>query len=103
MEENEWEEQEEAEPRCGRLLTQNKELLERHAVLQSPSRIEELVEIFIHATKVGFFLSCFILFSSLPFWFSFFFQRLECVVRCGWVANMFVQMEIAFWEMYKSS
>lgn len=28
------------------------ELLERHAVLQSPSRIEELVKVFIHATKV---------------------------------------------------
>ncbi|KAL2182014.1 Phosphomethylpyrimidine kinase-domain-containing protein [Thermothelomyces heterothallicus CBS 202.75] len=28
------------------------ELLERHAVLQSPSRIEELVGIFIHATKM---------------------------------------------------
>lgn len=28
------------------------ELLERHAVLQSPSRIEELVKIFIHATKM---------------------------------------------------
>ncbi|KAL1839682.1 hypothetical protein VTJ49DRAFT_1247 [Mycothermus thermophilus] len=27
------------------------ELLERHAVLQSPSRIEDLVKIFIHATK----------------------------------------------------
>jgi thiaminase len=32
------------------------ELLERHAVLQSPSRIEELVRIFIHATtmEIGF-------------------------------------------------
>jgi hypothetical protein len=30
-------------------------LLERHAVLQSPSRIEEIVEIFIHATNVSFF------------------------------------------------
>jgi hypothetical protein len=29
-------------------------LLERHAVLQSPSRIEELVKIFIHATNVRF-------------------------------------------------
>lgn len=29
------------------------ELLERHAVLQSPTRIEELVKIFIHATKVS--------------------------------------------------
>lgn len=28
------------------------DLLERHAVLQSPSRIEELVKIFIHATKM---------------------------------------------------
>lgn len=33
-------------------LTQIIELLERHAVLQSPSRIEELVKIFIHATKM---------------------------------------------------
>lgn len=30
----------------------DKELLERHAVLQSPARINELVKIFIHATKV---------------------------------------------------
>lgn len=30
-----------------------KELLERHAVLQSPDRIEELVQIFIHATNVS--------------------------------------------------
>lgn len=29
------------------------ELLEKHAVLQSASRIEELVKIFIHATKVS--------------------------------------------------
>lgn len=29
------------------------ELLERHAVLQSTSRIKELVRIFIHATKVS--------------------------------------------------
>jgi thiaminase len=29
------------------------DLIERHAVLQSPSRIEELAAIFIHATKVG--------------------------------------------------
>jgi hypothetical protein len=36
-----------------------KALLERHAVLQSPSRIEELVKIFIHATRV-----------SLPGWFQ---------------------------------
>jgi len=28
------------------------DLLERNAILQSPSRIEELVKIFIHATKV---------------------------------------------------
>lgn len=28
------------------------ELVESHAVLQSPSRVEELVKIFIHATKV---------------------------------------------------
>ena len=29
-------------------------LLEKHAVLQSPSRIEELVRIFVHATNVSF-------------------------------------------------
>lgn len=29
------------------------ELLERHAVLQSPGRIEELVGVFVHATKVS--------------------------------------------------
>ena len=34
-------------------LIRDKELLERHALLQSPSRIEELVKIFIHATKVS--------------------------------------------------
>lgn len=28
-------------------------ILEKHAVLQSPSRIEELIKIFIHATKVS--------------------------------------------------
>lgn len=33
----------------GQLLV---ELLEKHAVKQSPSRIEELVKIFIQATKV---------------------------------------------------
>lgn len=30
-----------------------RELLERHAVLQSPRRIEELVGVFVHATKVS--------------------------------------------------
>ena len=30
-----------------------RELLERHAVLQSPGRIEELVKVFVHATKVS--------------------------------------------------
>lgn len=34
-------------------LTPDQELLERHAVLQSPARIEELVKVFIHATKVS--------------------------------------------------
>lgn len=29
-----------------------REMLEKHAVKQSPSRIEELVKIFVHATKV---------------------------------------------------
>lgn len=30
------------------------ELLEKYVSLQSPTRIEELVKIFIHATKVSF-------------------------------------------------
>lgn len=30
----------------------NSDLLERNMVLQSPSRIEELIKIFVHATKV---------------------------------------------------
>jgi hypothetical protein len=34
--------------------SQIKALLEKNAVLQSPSRIEELVKIFIHATKVRY-------------------------------------------------
>jgi thiaminase len=38
---------------CGPWLTLDPELLERHAVLQSPARIEELVKVFIHATKVS--------------------------------------------------
>lgn len=28
--------------------------IEKHAILQSPSRVEELVKIFIHATNVSF-------------------------------------------------
>lgn len=35
------------------VYSQTEALLEKNAVLQSPSRIEELVKIFIHATKVG--------------------------------------------------
>jgi len=34
------------------ILTKSEALLERNAVLQSPQSIEELVKIFIHATKV---------------------------------------------------
>ena len=34
------------------MLTGSEALLERNAVLQSPQRIEELIKIFIHATKV---------------------------------------------------
>ena len=41
------------------------ELLERHAVQQSQSRIEELVKIFIHATRVS---------SRLP--------HIQCVSDC---------------------
>lgn len=35
------------------LANENIDVLERNAMLQSPSRIEELVQIFIHATKVS--------------------------------------------------
>ena len=31
--------------------------IEKHAILQSPNRLEELVKIFIHATNVSFPLS----------------------------------------------
>jgi thiaminase len=34
-------------------VSTGRRLLERHAALSSPSRIEELVKIFIHATKVS--------------------------------------------------
>lgn len=34
------------------------DLIEKHIQLQSPSRIEELVKIFIHATKVCHYPSC---------------------------------------------
>lgn len=37
---------------CDANSLRDEELLEKNAVLQSPSRIEELVKIFIHATKV---------------------------------------------------
>ena len=64
-----------------RMLTaDDKELLERHAVLQSPSRIEELAKVFIHATKV-----------SCPT-----FGKTQSFADG-------VQMEIGFWEMYASS
>lgn len=33
-------------------VRKGRDMIERHAVLQSPSRIEELVKIFVHATKV---------------------------------------------------
>lgn len=49
-------------------------LLEKHAVLQSPSRIEELVRIFIHATKVW------VLSERDPF-----VPALTCRVDGGWV------------------
>jgi hypothetical protein len=47
------------------LLIIEKGLLERNAVLQSPSRIEDLVKIFIHATKVGSQLKIFLLKADL--------------------------------------
>jgi len=40
------------------MADRNKELLERHAVLQSPARIEELAKVFIHATKVSYPIRC---------------------------------------------
>lgn len=40
------------------ITNRNKELLERHAVLQSPARIEELAKVFIHATKVSYSTCC---------------------------------------------
>jgi hypothetical protein len=40
------------------------ELLEKAAVLQSPSRIEQLVKIFVHATKVSCFVRELGLFTS---------------------------------------
>lgn len=39
--------------RSAPLIRNSLAMLERNALLQSPSRIEELVKIFIHATKVG--------------------------------------------------
>ncbi len=54
-------------------------LLERHAVQQSPSRIEELAKIFVHATKVRSHL--------YPE------KRTLMLTR-------HVQMEIGFWEMF---
>ncbi|GJC80974.1 putative hydroxymethylpyrimidine/ phosphomethylpyrimidine kinase 2 [Colletotrichum liriopes] len=36
-----------------RVANQGAELIERHAVLQSPSSIERLIKIFIHGTKAG--------------------------------------------------
>ncbi|KAK3301655.1 Ribokinase-like protein [Chaetomium strumarium] len=63
------------------------ELLERHAVLQSVPRIEELVKIFIHATKV----SCWVYWLDVP-------------LDAGWtLTRLGLQMEIAFWEMYSAS
>lgn len=64
------------------------ELIEKYAVLQSPSRIEELVKIFIHATNV-----------SPPF------VRLH-PVSSGFMHEKHTltprQMEIGFWEMFPS-
>jgi hypothetical protein len=45
-------------PNAGFADDPNKELLERHALLQSPVRIEELAKIFIHATKVSVSSQC---------------------------------------------
>lgn len=62
-------------------------LLERHAVLQSPSRIEELVKIWIHATKVSEGGS-----------------RLDSPCKkAGRGADVGKQMEIGFWEMFPYS
>jgi hypothetical protein len=39
------------------LEAKNIAVLEKHAVLQSPYRIEELIKIFIHATNVSIYSS----------------------------------------------
>lgn len=56
--------------------------IEKHAILQSASRIEQLVEIFKQAVKV----SC------------------DCARSSSWYlqtfADMEQQMEIGFWDMY---
>ena len=52
------------------------DLLEKHIQLQSPSRIEELVKIFIHALKV-----CNISHTKV------------CILTAS-------KMEIGFWEMF---
>jgi hypothetical protein len=52
-----WEDVSPQDPLLCSLLT-SLALLERHAILQSPSKIEELVKIFIHGTKVSFFFPC---------------------------------------------
>lgn len=66
------------------------ELIEKYAVLQSPSRIEELVKIFIHATNVS---------HPIPF------VRLH-PVSSGFMHGKHTltprQMEIGFWEMFPS-
>lgn len=61
------------------ILIHDIDLLERHAVLQSLTRVEELIKIFIHATKVGA---------------QFHAKALQVL--------MVKQMEIAFWEMFPS-
>lgn len=57
-------------------------LLERHARELSPSRVEELVKVFIHATKV---------------------RRDRRGRRCVGGCTNKAQMEIGFWEMFPSS
>lgn len=70
------------------------DLMEKYAVLQSPSRIEELVKIFIHATKVRL---------SFPPHSS---RLSDCRRVIFWmrtgekITNKVLQMEIGFWEMY---
>jgi len=66
------------------------ELFERHALRQSPERIEELVKIFVHATKVR----C-VPFSSLSLsFFSFLFPLFLLLPLCLSLAGLYIYISI---------